>query len=88
MLSQLNSTEQLLEQNQALIQQATAFLETQGKRYSLSEWVTLKEYAKRYGLESISVISNWINRGIIPAEDIVIVEELNDLKLIKDKVYK
>lgn len=83
-----SSTEQLLAHNQALIKEATAFLESQGKRYSLSEWVTLKQYAKRHELESISVISNWINRGIIPAEDILIVEELNDLKLIRDKVYK
>lgn len=87
-LNTLNTTESLLMENQALIHEATAFLESQGKRYSLSEWVTLKQYAKRHELESISVISNWINRGIIPAEDIVVVEELNDLKLIKDKVYK
>lgn len=83
-----NNADQLLAANQALIHEATAFLESQGKRYNLSEWVTLKQYAKRHQLESISVISNWINRGIIPAEDILVVEELNDLKLIKDKVYK
>lgn len=83
-----NTTEQLLSSNQALLQEAANYLETQGKRYSLSEWITLKEYAKRHRLDSISVISNWINRGIIPAEDILIVEELNGLKLIKDKVYK
>lgn len=83
-----NQTEQLIAQNNALIQDATAFLESQGKRYSLTEWVTLKQYAKRHQLESISVLSNWISRGIIPAEDMIIVEELNDLKLIRDKIYK
>ncbi|RIV20507.1 hypothetical protein DYU11_20905 [Fibrisoma montanum] len=85
---QLNKTEQLLTDNRALINEARSFLEANGKRYDLSEWVTLKEYAKRHNLETISVVSNWINRGRIPAEDIIEVEELNGLKLIRDKVYQ
>ncbi len=64
------------------------FLEMNGIQYNLSKWVTLKEYTRRHGLESTSVVSNWISRGIVPPENIVVVSELNDLKLIKDIPYK
>lgn len=83
-----NATSELLASNQQLIQDASSYLVSQGKQLNFSEWVTMKEYAKRHELDSISVLSNWINRGIIPAEDIQVIEELNGLKLIRDKIYK
>lgn len=88
MTNNADQTAKLLASNKALIQEATNFLEVQGKRYSLSEWITLKEYAKRHRLHSISVLSNWINLGIITNNDILIIEELSALKLIRDKIYK
>jgi hypothetical protein len=59
-----------------------------GFEYILTEWLTPKECVKQYNLASISVISNWIKRRIIPKEDIVESKSLNGLKLIRNKVYK
>ena len=63
-------------------------LKINGFEYILTEWMTPKEYAKQYNLASISVISNWMKRGIIPKEDIVESKSLNGLKLIRNKIYK
>lgn len=67
--------------------QARSFLLSQGKVVDLSEWVTIKEYCKRFGIENTETVSNWIKRGIVPTEDIVVVEELNSIKLIRAKPY-
>lgn len=52
----------------------------------LSEWVTQKRYAEEHGV-SIPTVSNWIGRGIIPADCVQIIPELNDLRLIKNQDY-
>ena len=78
----------LLAESDAVIREAQSYLVSQGVQYSLSEWVTPKEYARRFGLESTNVVSNWISRGIIPAENVKVIEDLNNLKLIKAIPYK
>lgn len=57
-----------------------------GKEFSLSEWLTLSEYAKKHNL-TVSRVQQWVIRGIVPEACIVIVPELNYLKLVKDQVY-
>lgn len=59
-----------------------------GKKYELSEWVTLSDYCKHYGIKSTSRVSNWILRGIIPQENIINVSRLNNLTLIRLLPYK
>lgn len=59
------------------------FLVLQGEGIDLADWVTTKEYAKRFGLSSTNVITNWIRRGIIPPENIRVVEAFNNIRLIK-----
>ena len=49
--------------------------------------VNSQKYAEKFNV-SLQVVQNWINRGIVPAENIRVVEELNDLKLIKAVPYK
>ncbi|PMD97428.1 hypothetical protein BWI97_07295 [Siphonobacter sp. BAB-5405] len=58
-----------------------------GKIYPLTEWLTVSRYQKAYGIDNIQTVYNWIKRGIIPEEDVVIIPELNDLKLIRNKRY-
>ena len=53
----------------------------------LNEWITMKEYTKRFQLASTNVISNWIKRGVVPPANIRILPMLNNLKLIKAVKY-
>ena len=74
---------ELIAATDAVIQEGTAFLEQNGTRFPLTDWLTPAEYAKRFGLKSTNVVSNWIRRGVIPAENILHVPELNDIRLVK-----
>ena len=80
---------ELLAKGDALIAQAENLLiEKNGKKYSLDEWLTPTEYAKRFNLKTTMVVSNWIRRGVIPTENILHIPELNDLRLIKAVSYQ
>lgn len=63
-------------------------IEIDGQKYPLSEWVTMKEYCRRFGLKNTMIINNWINRNIIPEENILNISQLNNLRLIKAVPYK
>lgn len=79
--------DELMAASDAVIQEATAFLEQNGTRFPLTDWLTPTEYASQFGLKSTKVVSNWIRRGVIPAENILHVPELNDIRLIKAVPY-
>ena len=57
------------------------------KEYNLSEWITTSDYAKSNHL-AIARVHNWITCGVIPSDCIIVVPELNHLKLIKDQLYQ
>jgi hypothetical protein len=78
----------LLQETDALIEEGKRYLELNGTKYPLGEWITLKEYARRFHLESTNVVSNWISRGIVPPQNVITIPELNDLKLIKAISYR
>ncbi len=89
MENQINiSPQELINNTKNVINRIDDVLKINGFEYILTEWLTPKEYAKQYHLASISVISNWMKRGVIPKEDIVESKSLNGLKLIRNKVYK
>ena len=68
-------------------EQKNVVLEVNGLKYSLDEWVTLNDYIKKFNLKSTMVVNNWIKRGVVPAENIISVGRLNNLKLIKAVPY-
>ena len=78
---------ELMTATDAVIQEATVLLEQNGTKLPLTDWVTPAEYAKRFGLKSTNVVSNWIRRGVIPAENKLNVPKLNDIQLIKAVPY-
>ena len=82
------STVELLQEAQKLIKQANDFLISEGKVVDFGKYLTIKRYCKKYGIKDESVVTNWIRRGIIPPEDIAIIEELNGLRMICDRSYK
>lgn len=82
------STEKLLQEAQKLIQQANDFLVSEGKVVDFGKYLTIKRYCQKYGIKDESVVTNWIRRGIVPPEDMAIIEELNGLRMIRDRSYK
>lgn len=58
-----------------------------GLTIDLSEWLTVKRYAERHNLTT-QVVTNWIARGVIPADCTMILPELNGIRLVKNQVYK
>ncbi len=78
----------LMAESDALIQEGLRYLEMNGIKYNLKQWVTIKEYTRRYNLDSTSVVSNWISRGVIPPENVITIPDLNNIKLIKAIPYK
>lgn len=78
----------LLEETQGLIQQAKDFLVAEGKVVELGKFLTIKRYCEKHGIKNEAVVTNWIRRGIVPAEDVAVIEELNGLRMIRDRVYK
>ena len=70
-----------------LMQLTQSKLVIMDKEYYLWEWITLSDYSKKYNVK-IPRLLNWIERGVIPDGSIIVVPELNHLKLIKNQVYE
>ena len=70
-----------------LIEQSKNYITTPDFVIDLNEWITIKEYAKRFHVASTNVVSNWIKRGIIPSENVKILPMLNGIKVIKAVKY-
>lgn len=85
-LKEVNETKNKAE---ALLREldSEVILEKNGKRYNLNEWITPSEYAKKYDLKTAQIVSNWITRGIVPAQNVLKIAKLN-IQLIKDIRYK
>ncbi|MCF2489453.1 hypothetical protein [Dyadobacter sp. CY347] len=79
--------EALLAEGDAAIKDARSYLISQGELVDLSEWVTIKEYCHRFGIKNVETVLNWISRGIVPKENVMIVDEFNHTKLIKAMPY-
>jgi hypothetical protein len=56
------------------------------KEYKLKDWMTLSDYCKKYNIKP-SRLSNWIERGVVPDQSIIVIPELNGLKLIKNQAF-
>jgi hypothetical protein len=76
--------EQLLRESEEALRN---YLVINGRPYPTDEWVTIKEYCKRFEITNTQTVTNWIKRGIIPAENVVTVEEYNNIRLIKAIPY-
>ena len=58
-----------------------------GITYAFPEWTTIVNYCKLHGIKNPQTVSNWVNRGIVSERNVVVIKELNDLKLIKNVIY-
>ena len=80
-------TKMMIEEANKAIAESQNYITTPEYVIDLNEWVTIKEYAKRFQVASTNVVSNWIKRGIVPAENIKILPMLNGIKVIKAVRY-
>lgn len=79
---------ELLRESAAAIAAAKDFLVSEGKVIDTTKYLTIKRYCEKYNIAEESVVTNWIRRGIIPAGDVIVIEELNKLRLVADRPYK
>ncbi|ARK08898.1 hypothetical protein A6C57_00445 [Fibrella sp. ES10-3-2-2] len=80
--------DQALQAAEAESAAAIALTTAAGLTVDLSQWITIKRYVEKYSLASTHIVTNWIRRGVIPADAVMTLPELNDLRLIKDQVYR
>ena len=81
-----------LRQAESTFAASLAYLQTRGVQLpesllDMSDWLTIKRYAEKYGVTT-QVVTNWMSRGVIPADCVKDVPELNDLRLVKDQPYR
>lgn len=76
-----------LAQTDQLISEVRDYLVSNGIEYKLGEWLTIKRYCQKFEIKNVETVMNWIRRGIVPPENVVELEELNGLKLIRAVKY-
>ena len=82
------STVQLLAESKQLIEAAKEYLLSEGKVVEIAKHLTINNYCKKYDIKNESLIINWIIEGVIPPEDVHTFEDLNGVKMIKDRSYR
>ncbi len=78
----------LKEQADAAIREGRDYLIKQGRVVDLSKWVTIKKYRETFDIKNTETVMNWISRGIVPADDTLVMEDFNNLRMIRAKEYQ
>ena len=79
---------ELIADTDKMIKDSQAYLISQGEVVDLASWVTIKKYCELFNIKNTETVTNWINRGIIPAENVLTIEEFNNTRLIKAVPYQ
>ena len=83
-----NEIERLLAEADRALNDTKAYLISQGEVVDLAEWLTIKEYCNQFHIKNVETVVNWINRGIVPADHVRVVQEFNNIRLIKAVNYQ
>ena len=78
---------EVLQQFEAESDASLAEVRRLGLKVDLGPYLTIASYAKKYGV-STQVVSTWLKQGIIPASCVEELPKLNNIRLVKDQVYK
>ncbi|GAB3643820.1 hypothetical protein [Spirosoma arcticum] len=68
------------------LEETKSILQVHGVSYPLTDWLTPRNYALKFGVKNTETVINWINRGVIPADDVREVPELG-LRLVRAVPY-
>ena len=82
----LEKLKEVTDTSRKVQEDAKAILQLHGISYPLTDWLTPRNYAKKFGVKNTETVINWINRGVIPAEDVKEVEELG-IRLVRAVPY-
>ncbi len=85
-LALLNKLREVTKESKAARREVIAVLQLHGIDYPLTDWLTPKNYALKFGIKNTETVINWINRGVIPADCVKEIVEL-DLRLVRAKEY-
>lgn len=92
-LAQKERIDQMKEDNSLELKAETALLKHKGSivylgiEYPLGEWVTVADYCRMHN-QKPNTVMNWIARGIVPESDMIVIPELNNLKLLRNTPYR
>lgn len=85
------SIEENIKELDALVEKTNLVLKGkityEGREYVLGDWVTIADYCRLYDFKP-SRVQNWINKKIVPPQNVVVIPELNSLKLLKNIPYR
>ena len=62
-------------------------VEENGFVLDTSQWLTIKRYAEKYGV-NMQEVGDWITRGIIPTDCVRDLPEINNIRLVRDQPYR
>ncbi|GAB3284369.1 hypothetical protein GCM10027347_61300 [Larkinella harenae] len=64
-----------------------AFLKEHGHELDIGEWLSIRDYAKKYSITT-QVVTNWIDRGKIPADCVEELPMFNNIRMVRDREYR
>ena len=82
----LDKMSEVTAQSKVAREDTVATLKIHGVNYPLTDWLTPKNYAKRFGISNTETVINWINRGVIGEDDVKEIPELG-LRLVRAVEY-
>ncbi|GAB3255965.1 hypothetical protein GCM10027347_17480 [Larkinella harenae] len=83
----LNDAEQGFAAMEKKTEETLKIITPLGFTLDTAEWLTIARYSKKYDIPQ-STITSWISRGVIPADAVQDLPELNNIRLIKDQPYR
>lgn len=82
-----SSLQELMQQADVAIKQTSEYLAQRGIAIDMTEWVRIDEYCRRFGIANTETVMQWIEQGIVPEEDTAVIEEYNNVRMLRAKPY-
>ena len=80
--------EALLKSSRELRNETIAYLKEQGIEFQPGQWLTVKRYCDKFGITDVQTVMDWIEKGVIPPENIHVLKDLDNVILIRAVPYK
>jgi hypothetical protein len=80
--------EALLKSSREARSEAIAFLKEQGIDFQPGQWLTIKRYCEKFGIADPQTVTDWIEKGVIPSENVHVLKDFEHITLIKAVPYQ
>lgn len=78
----------MLKSSDELIAEATAYLKHRGIEFVPGQWLTIKRYCDKFGISDPQTVTDWIEKGVIPPENVSVITEFNNTVMVKAVPYQ